>query len=499
MNPILFQSKLNSEAIYCSDTDTILNKVLRFVPKYYKDRQGNEYMNTANAFDIETTSDSDGQRDFAYMYIWQLGINGYVIYGRTWQELIDTFKLIEERFELNDKRFIVCYVHNLQFEFQFIRKRFQWNKVFSIKERRPVVAQTKSGIEFRCSYMLTGKSLAKVGEDLTEFNIKKMTGDLDYSLKRNYKTPLTEKELEYCFNDVRVVMALIQEKIHQDGSIVKIPMTNTGYVRRHIRNACTHQKGDKNVSGKKFIRYRHLMDKMQLTPERYFMLKNAFQGGFTHANSHWVDKTLENIHSFDETSAYPYVMLAYQFPMNGGEEYRPKSIEDFRECLNCYSCLFTIELFGVISKLDYDHPISVYKCVDLQNYSVDNGRLIKADHLIMTITEQDYFIYEEFYHWNEARIHKFIRYQRDYLPYDYVKAVLELYVKKTQLKGVIGKEVEYQISKSMLNSAYGMMVTDICRPSFNYTDDWSTSEADIEKEIEKYNHSLTRFTSYEWG
>ena len=44
-----------------------------------------------------------------------------------------------------------------------------------------------------------------------------------------------------------------------------------------------------------------------------------------------------------------------------------------------------------------------------------------------------------------------------------------------------------------------MMVTDICRASFDYTDEWSTTIPDIEKEIEKYNKSLSRFTSYEWG
>ena len=455
MNPILFQKHLNSDAVYCTDYDTINNKILKFTPRFYKDRRGNEYMNTANSFDIETTSDSDGEREFAYMYIWQLGINGYVIYGRTWDEFFDTLKIITERFELNERRYIVLYCHNLEFEFQFIRKRFKWSKIFAIKERRPVIADTTSGIEFRCSYMLTGKSLAKVGEDLTEFSVKKMVGDLNYSLKRNYKTPLTEKELQYCFNDVRVVMALIEEKIHQDGSITKIPMTNTGYVRKHIRNACLHENGNRDISSRKFIRYRQLMDKMQLTPERYYMLKNAFQGGFTHANAHWVGKTLENIHSFDFTSSYPYVMCAFKFPMNGGEDYRPKSYEDFYENLQLYCCLFTIELFDVVPALDYDHPISIHKCVDLKDYSSDNGRLIKASHLTMTITEQDYFIYEKFYSWKKMNIHKFIRYQRDYLPYDYVKSILELYVKKTQLKGVMGKEVEYNISKGMLNSSYG--------------------------------------------
>ena len=52
-------------------------------------------------------------------------------------------------------------------------------------------------------------------------------------------------------------------------------------------------------------------------------------------------------------------------------------------------------------------------------------------------------------------IHRFIRYERDYLPTDFVKSIVKLYLDKTMLKGVEGREVDYALSKELLNSCYG--------------------------------------------
>ena len=76
---------------------------------------------------------------------------------------------------------------------------------------------------------------------------------------------------------------------------------------------------------------------------------------------------------------------------------------------------------------------------------------------------------------------------------------MELYQKKTELKGVEGKEVEYLLSKGMLNSVYGMMVTDIVRDNIIYTDDWEIEEVNKEEEIQKYNNKRSRFLFYSWG
>ena len=131
------------------------------------------------------------------MYIWQLAINGRVVIGREWSEFLCAVNTIVERLELYKNKRIIIYVHNLAFEFQFIRKMFEWQKVFAIDNRKPIYAITKQGVEFRCSYILTNYSLAKLGEQLHKYKVSKLVGDLDYNLIRTPKTPLTEKEMQY--------------------------------------------------------------------------------------------------------------------------------------------------------------------------------------------------------------------------------------------------------------------------------------------------------------
>lgn len=67
-------------------------------------------------------------------------------------------------------------------------------KGFSIDLRKPIYGITENGIEFRCSYLLSGYSLAKLGEQLHKYKCEKLVGDLDYSLLRHSKTPLTQKK-----------------------------------------------------------------------------------------------------------------------------------------------------------------------------------------------------------------------------------------------------------------------------------------------------------------
>ena len=201
------------------------------------------YYNVPAAFDIETSSFriplEDGTKAKAgTMYIWQFGIYGKVCFGRSWSDFLQFTDMVKKIMNLSNEVRLAVYVHNLQFEFQWIRKLFKWDKVFLLDKRVPVTALTE-GIEFRCSLKLSGGvSLATVGKNLVNYDIRKLEGDLDYSLVRGPETPLTDQELAYCENDIRVVMAYIMEKIQTDGDITKIPLTNTGYVRRYCRKAC---------------------------------------------------------------------------------------------------------------------------------------------------------------------------------------------------------------------------------------------------------------------
>ncbi len=459
------------------------------------------YINVPCAFDIETTSFIQNDVKMATMYIWQFGFNGLVYVGRTWEQYIEFITRFTEYLQLNynDLR-LICVVHNLGFDFEFFRKWFEWDKVFSIDTHTPIYAICMNGIEYRCSYLLSGYSLEKVGEHLQKYHIKKLVGNLDYTKIRHSKTPLTWDEIQYCVNDVKVQMAYIQELLEQyNGDWYRIPLTKTGFVRQYCRDNC-FAKNDKKDGKRKRIAYINKMHNLGLTVDEYKQAKRAFQGGFTHSNPFYTGKVIENVHSIDFTSSYPYVMLSEKFPMKLKEIKQTITKSELEHYTKYYSCLFDVEFTNLQCKFWYDYYLSVSRCYYKQNYQSSNGRLVRADVVRTTITDTDYEIIKRCYKWDKIAIKDFRVYYREYLPTPFIKSILKLYRDKTELKGVEGKEVEYLNSKEMVNSCYGMTVTDICREEITYTNnEWGKQSPNYEKAIDDYNKSYTRFTSYLWG
>lgn len=453
------------------------------------------YYNIPCAFDIETSSFYDRGAKVAIMYVWQISINGHIMIGRTWPEFISLCDSLTGLLGLSESKRLIIYVHNLGYEFQFMRKYFKWVKVFSQSIRKPIYAVTETGLEFRCSYILSGYSLTKVAEHLQYHKVEKLVGDLDYNLVRHSTTPLTDAELGYCINDVKIVTAHIRECIdNSKGKITNIPLTKTGYVRKFCRNATLYKDRYKGYD------YRKMISKLTLDTEEYKQLKRGFQGGFTHANAYYIDDVVENVSSYDFTSSYPAVMIAEKFPMSRAEKVEIKSKEEFEKNLKLYCCIFDIELTNVKPKVFYENYISRSKCWGVENAVVNNGRIVYADRLCTTITEQDYAIISIFYTWDHMRVRDFRRYRKGYLPTLFVKAILDLYLKKTELKGVAGAEVEYLQSKEMLNSCYGMTVTDIAKDDVVYTDDeWSINMVNVAEKLDEYNKKKSRFLFYPWG
>ncbi len=477
-----------------------LNKVLIECNEFIRTRKKIEYLNVPCGFDIETTSFYENGEKRAIMYEWTLGINDHIFIGRTWDEFTETIDQISETLQLEKKRRIIIYVHNLAFEFQFMRKWFEWEKIFAVDERKPIYALTKTGIEFRCSYLLSGYSLETLGKTLRKYPVQKMTGDLDYKLLRHSETPLTDKELGYMINDVRVVMSYIRELIEKDGNIGLIPLTKTGYVRNYCRKACYYIPGNPKASKYKFNYYRKWMNALILDAEEYAQLKRAFQGGFTHANAFFSGKLIENVASYDFTSSYPAVMVAERFPMSRAEVVKIENKAQFEENIYLYCCLFDVEFLDLEAVTLCEHPLSASRCWDIVGETEDNGRIVEAEQLKTTLTEQDYFIIRRFYKWRKMRVGTFRRYKRGYLPTDFVKSILKLYKDKTELKNVIEREDEYMKSKEMINSCFGMCVTDICKDEQIYNgEEWETDPVDVRQAIEKNNTSKNRFLFYPWG
>lgn len=464
--------------------------------------KGIEYYNIPCGFDTETTSFYDGGEKTAIMYEWTFGIGGLIIIGRTWAEFRLMLEALSRKLQLSKKRRLICYVHNLAFDSQFFRKQLHWDNIFALKERQTLSMLSTLGIEFRCSYLLSAFKLEKLGEQLRKYKVKKLVGDLDYNLIRHSKTKLTDKELQYCINDVLVIMCYIQEKLETEGKISYLPKTNTGYVRNFVRQYCFYEYGCKDrKNSHKAQRYRSLMSQLTLDVDEYKQLKQAYTGGFTHASCFHSGKVEENVTSMDFTSSYPAVLVTEaSFPMSKGEIHEIVSRDDFNSCIRNYCCIFDCTFQDVDSTFIYEHFLSESHCRNLKNAVVDNGRIVSADSFDCTLTEIDYMIMKKCYSWKKFSVRNFRRYKKGYLPRDFVNAVLKLYSDKTTLKGVEEKVVEYMRSKGMLNACYGMCCTDPARDEIIYEDDeWSHKAPNLEDILEKYNKSSSRFLFYPWG
>lgn len=460
------------------------------------------YINLACGFDMETTSVYQYEQKHAFMYVWMIGLghNEKVYYGRTFDELLEFCLMISETYKLSENRRLVIYVHNLGYEFQFMRKYFNWVNVFAVGERKPVKAICDLGIEFRDSYILSGYSLANTAKNLAFHKVEKLEGDLDYSLVRTHETELTEKEKGYCENDIRVITAYIDEQIQIAGDINKIPMTNTGRVRNYVRHECYYTNKNHRKSNRgKYTRYRQIMKDLTIDLETYTQLKRAFMGGFTHASNNYSGKTIEAVDSIDLTSSYPTVMVSEFFPMSRPRSLAVNSVDELKELSKKYCLVFDLKIEGLYNKIGYESYISESRCDSLIGSVIDNGRVFKADELTTTITEIDFEIISAVYGWENISVQNVVGFVKGRLPKAIVKSILDLYKGKTELKGIEGKEVEYLLSKGMLNSIYGMCVTDILQENHEYDEGWRQLPIDAEELIKEYNEAKKRFLYYPWG
>lgn len=474
----------------------------QFEIKEIKTNKKVTYLNIESAFDIETTSYINNGEKSAFMYIWMfgLGLGKDIFYGRTWEELLDLCERLQHYFGLNENRRLVIYVHNLGYEFQFMCNYFKWENVFAINERKPIKALCSYGIEFRDSYILSGYSLANTAKNLTTHKVRKLEGDLDYSLIRHHSTQLTDKELGYCSNDIEIILAYINEQIAQYDDITKIPLTNTGRVRKYVKDACYYTSSNHRKSNRgKYQRYRQIMSDLTLDKPTYIQLKRAFMGGFTHSNPNHTNKTLNDVASIDLTSSYPTVMLADKFPMSRAKELNITSVEELKKAMSLYCLVFDLKIEGLRNTLKYESYISESKCFKMIKPVVNNGRVYDAELIETTITDVDFNIIEKVYEWDKISIANVKGFVKAYLPKSIIESILNLYQDKTTLKGVEGKEVEYLLSKGMLNSVYGMCVTDVVKDEHVFNETWGVERVDVDEKIDEYNKSKNRFLFYPWG
>ncbi len=420
---------------------------------------------------------------FSTMYIWQFSINDSVYYGRTWEELEQFIKKIDE--VVPEKKII--FIHNLSFEFQYLKGRFKFSEVTARKSHKVMKAKMQDyNIELRCSYMMSNVALKKL-PDIFNLPVEKMVGDLDYTLLRTSVTPISDKELKYCENDCLVIYHYIKYELTMYESVEKLPLTSTGHVRRELKGQTS-----------KDYKYKRLVGRAVNTdPHIYNLLIESFMGGYTHANWLYADEIIKNVDSWDFTSSYPYVMVTHKFPST---KFKPCNIRRLEDMNNRFAYLMVVKFRNIKSRY-YNNFISQSKCQGIRGGKYDNGRIISADELITTITDVDFKLILEAYECNYTILECYFSVY-DYLPKRFINFVLDKYVLKTKYKGVEGKEIEYARQKGLFNSLYGMSVTNNIRDEVSYDNETGWSETPITNEeiIEKLKEEeKTGFLSFAYG
>ena len=461
------------------------------------------YYNIPCAFDIESTtieppySYINGKKEYeftpyAFMYQWQFCIIDKVVFGRTWEEFREFLKNVRIKMRLSNHCKLVVYVHNLSYEFQFMKEFIKIDNLFARDKRKVMKVNTKDGFEFRCSYFLSNMSLSKFCENTNKVKHFKLVDQFDYKKLRTPKTELTEVEEGYCYNDVRGLCECVQELISGHDTIATIPLTNTGYVRREFRQAVKANK--KNHQN--FI-------KTALTSEQYEMLTKAFRGGDTHANRFKVNKILDDVHSFDISSSYPSAMMMDDYPIGKFTECTIDNEEKLLYYMNEYCCVFDVTFYNIYADINNVIPyIDIAHCYKRKNIINDNGRVLSADEITITCTNIDLEIILDSYNFDGFEINKSIYAEKGKLPIEFRQKVIDYFILKTQLKGIDGKEYEYMKSKNRLNSSYGMSVTSIVHSDIEYNKydmTWEEYKGDVETSLEQFYKSRNNFLPYQWG
>lgn len=475
--------------------DTFDYSIIKNTP-CQKRRRGNQgkrenkrkYKDLFCAFDIESTNDLELQQ--AFMYIWQFQIEDYTIIGREWSEwLIFCERLTEQ---LAQDEYIMLYVHNLSYEFSFIKGVYGFTpeEVFCIQPRKVLKCEMMDHIEFRCSYLLTNMNLATFTKKM---GVKeKMSGDeYDYSKIRYPWTELTDQELEYCITDVEsLVKALKVYFAIENDNYYTIPLTSTGYVRRDCKEAMRHfNRGE--------------LKNMLPDFEIYTLLKQAFRGGNTHANRYYAEEILENVSSYDRVSSYPDVMINELFPMSPW--IRENDIDIERACRKIFkqkrACLLRVSFKNIRLRdpMDGCPYIPKHKCRNLTHHYNDNGRILWADFLEISLTDIDFKIILQQYKFDSATIHDFYHCRYGRLPKALRDVIGKYYQDKTELKGIKEQELFYMLSKAKLNSIYGMSVQDICKRNILYENDQFKFDDELSDQ-ELYDKTIQKaFICYSWG
>lgn len=447
----------------------------------------NRYLNIYSAFDIETSTiwlnpDKKLYDVHSIMYIWQMCIEGYTVVGRTWEEFFSFLDIlrtaidkIKEDNKLDKNPLLVCWVHNLAYEWAFLISHYPFKneEIFLRDERKPIYCTMYDTFELRCSYIQTNLSLSALCKQ-TGVKEKLSGQEFNYDVIRYPWTKLTRKELEYCITDVESLVQAMKIRVKKEGdNLQTVPLTSTGYVRRDCKEALKP--------------YYLSIREMKPGREMFQLLRDSFRGGNTHANKLYVDQVIggKGVTSYDIESSYPAQQLTQKFPMKPFKWIPIKQKEPKERISRVFQ--FIGAGYAVVGRYQFKNIrlknkhepvpyISFSRCSakgptlnekgekenenDL-SLKLDNGRVLQCTFMEIALTEIDLKIVLKQYTFDVFDVVCAMASEKNYLPIEYREVIKKYYREKTKLKGDKTPEGKYMYSrqKGYLNSVFGMSCT----------------------------------------
>lgn len=211
----------------------------------------------------------------------------------------------------------IVYFHNLPFDASFItnfielNKHIQVSKTFTSGSNPWMISygiDENVFLQLRCSFKLLNRSVGVIGD-----MIGHAKQELDYSVFRGPESELTAAEIDYCINDCKVVLCgIIDECKNWEWirSVADIPLTFTGFSRRNNKESLSRHD---NAAWSYYCR-----DTFPDDFHTYALMREAYLGGYTHANSFFRSRRMDNVHSFDVISDYPSQSIQMAFPATRG-------------------------------------------------------------------------------------------------------------------------------------------------------------------------------------
>lgn len=425
-----------------------------------------------------------------YGYNCLYNINGDCIdrcYFRDWDTLKNYYNYIMNRFL---KYKVICYVHNLGYEMEYIMKNLSRPIKFLTNSTHHFISTTLEdfpSIEFRCTAKLSAKKLDEIGEEL---GFEKLHSDYRFILP---KDKITTKEKEYCIRDCDIVAKyIVDEMLKEFGQLSRIPYTKTGRVRKTYHEFYS-----------KYVKI-HGEPDWDLYPDEdcYDALNNAFSGGITISNPMFTAIPLKNVHSYDISSSYPFAQLSEEYP------YTIKKEKEFtKESLNNKFWIAKIKFYDISSKFLWGWlSTSKMQGFDVETSEFFNGKLIKSKYIIRTVTNVDFESIKLTYNFYDYEILEFYSMEKyGKLPKPYIDTILfyadgkqeaKKELKEFEEKYGINDEkyldamLKYTKVKNDFNSIYGMTVQKIMQDEYEIDENfvWKLKE----KKYKKLNKHMKR-------